>query len=166
MRKNQTIHKQTKSKIDYTLFFCHLFLFGLLALAFSIPFWKTDYFIKVEQGSTIHILLGLGYVFVFVMLPIYFLSLTLIRFIVDKEQIRRVDWFGLRRRTLYIPHSSELSLKRETAAYRFKIFPFNSRYNEYKTLCIQTQKGKRLRIQSRYMKNFGQLNIAIRKANT
>ena len=157
---------QTKSKTDYTLFFCNLFRFGLLALTFSIPFWKTSYFEKVSAGSTKHILLGLGYILVFVFLPLFVLSWSITTFVVERAQITVVDWFGLRSRTFSLPHSSGLTVKRETAPYQFRFFPLNSKYNEFKTLYIETLEGKKLRIQSRYIKNFGQFNIAVRKAST
>ena len=156
---------QTKSKTDYTLFFCNLFLFGLLAVTFSIPFWKTNFFEKVSNGSTKHILLGLGYILMFIALPLFALSWSLMTFHMERGQITVTDWFGLRHRTFSLPGGSGLTVKRETAPYRFRFFPIASKYNEFKTLYITTLEGKRFRIQSRYVKNFGQLNIAVRKAS-
>ncbi|ANE52056.1 hypothetical protein SY85_17705 [Flavisolibacter tropicus] len=129
-------------------------------------FWKTTFFEKVSNGSTKHILLGLGYMLVFIVLPLFALSWSVMTFLIERGQITVVDWFGLRRRTFSLPNSSGLTVKRETTPYRFRFFPIDSRYNEFKTLYIKTLEGKRLRIQSRYIKNFGQINIAVRKAST
>src|SRR5579875_1845499 len=132
---------QTKSKTDYTLFFCNLFLFGLLALTFSIPFWKTDFFQKVSSGSTKYVLLGLSYIVVFIVLPIFALSWATTTYFIERGQITVVDWFGLRNRTFSLPNSNGLTLKRETAPYRFRFFPLGSKYNEFKTLYIDTLEG-------------------------
>jgi hypothetical protein len=157
---------ETLSKTDYTLFFCNVLLFGLLAVTFSVPFWKTDYFENAAAGSAKHILIGLGYLVVFIVLPLYALSWSITTFQVENGRITVVDWFGLRHRTFTLPARSSLKTKSETAPYRFRFFPIDSKYSEFKTLYIETTEGKRLRIQSRYITNFEQINIAIRKAST
>lgn len=155
---------ETKSISDTTLFFWNLGLFGLLAIIFSVPFWQTDYFDKVANGSTKHILLGVGYITVFVVLPLYALPRTLMQFVVKQGQIEVIDWFGARKKTYSLPTRKDLTIKREIAPYRFRYFPIGSGYNEFITLYLTTQEGRKLNIQSRYYKNFQDLNIAIRRA--
>jgi hypothetical protein len=155
---------ETKSISDTTLFFWNLALFGLLAFTFSFPFWQTNYFDKVTNGSTKHILLGLGYMTIFVALPLWALSWTLTQFVVTHGQIKVIDWFGVRQKTYTLPTRQDLTIKRETAPYSFRYFPIDSKYNEFRTLYLTTLEGRKLRIQSRYYKNFDDLNVAIRKA--
>jgi len=154
----------TKSISDTTLFFWNVVLFGLLAFAFSIPFMKTNYFDKVSTGSTKYILLGLGYLIVFVVLPLWILSWTLTKFVVTNGQLKVIDWFGIRCKKYTLPSRHDLIIKRDTAPYSFRYFPFDSKYNEFRTLHINSLEGRKLRIQSRYYKNFDDLNVAIRKA--
>jgi hypothetical protein len=155
---------ETRSVTDFTLFFWSLSLFILLAFTFSIPFWDENYFEKVSSASIKHILIAIGYVTVFIFFPLLALSWTVIRFVVTNDQIRVIDWFGLRRRTYSLPIRQNLKIGNETAPYRFRYFPINSKYNKFITLYLTTAEGKKLRIQSRYYKNFEELNIAIRKA--
>ena len=155
---------ETKSSADKTLFFWNLFFFGLIALTFSIPFYKTNYFDKVNEGSTKHILLGIGYLAVFVFLPLWALSWSLTKFVVTEGEIKVIDWFGLRNKSYSLPNRQSLKIKKEITPYRFRHFSLNSKYNEFRTLYLTTNEGRKLRIQSRYYKNFEDLNIAIRKA--
>jgi hypothetical protein len=157
---------QTKSKTDYTLFYCNLFLFGVLALTFAVPFSRTNFFEKVWNGSAKHLLLGLGYILLFIVLPCFALSWSTMTFLLERARITVNDWFGLRRRTFILPNKSGLSVKRGVTPFSLRFFPVNSRYNEFKTLHIETLEGKRLRIQSRYIRNFEQLSIALQKAST
>ena len=155
---------ETKSTTDTTLFYWNLFLFAILAFTFSVPFWKTNFFDKVAIGSTKHVLLGLGYLTIFVALPLWALSWTLTKFVVTQGQIKVIDWFGLRQKSFTLPARQSLTIKNEKAPYRFRYFPVDSTYNEFRTLYLTTAEGHKLRIQSRYYKNFDELNVAIRKA--
>jgi hypothetical protein len=155
---------EIKSISDTTLFFWNLVLFGLLAFTFSIPFWQVNYFNKVINGSTKHIFFGLVYLTVFILLPLWALSWTVTQFVVTQGKIKVIDWFGARQNTYSLPLRKDLKVKRETAPYRFRYFPIDSKYNEFRTLYLTTLEGRKLRIQSRYYKNFDNLNVAIRKA--
>ena len=100
----------------------------------------------------------------FVALPLWALSWTLVKFVVKNGQVKVIDWFGIRRKNYTLPARQDLTIKQETAPYRFRHFPIDSKYNEFRTLSLTTQEGRKLRIQSRYYKNFDDLNVAIRKA--
>lgn len=136
----------TKSKADLTLFFCNLLLFSIFAFAFSIPFWGTDFFDKVVNNSTQHILLALGYLLLFIFLPLFALSWSTTIFVVYEGKIKVINWFGIKRKVYLLPFSKNLIVKKETAPYSFRFFPINSRYNEYQTLHLSTVEEHRLRI--------------------
>jgi hypothetical protein len=155
---------ELKSASDTSLFLWNLVLFGLLAFTFSVPFWRTNYFVNVLSGSTKHIIWGLGYLTMFIILPLWALSWTLTKFVVKQGQIIVIDWFGIRKNTYNLPERKSLKIRNESTPYRFRHFPINSKYNEFQTIYITTQEGKKLRIQSRYYKNFDKLNAAIRRA--
>jgi hypothetical protein len=87
---------ETQSESDHTLFIWNLIFFAVLAFAFQIPLWRTNFFEKVSDGSTKYIIIGIGYPVIFVGLPLWALSWNLTRFIVTEGQIRVIDWFGLR----------------------------------------------------------------------
>lgn len=80
-----------------------------------------------------------------------------------REKFKVINWFGIKRKVYLLPFSKNLIVKKETAPYSFRFFPINSRYNEYQTLHLSTVEEHRLRIQSRYYKNFEELCRAIRK---
>ncbi len=151
-----------KSKADRTLFYCNLFLFLFIALGFSVVFWNVDYLQEVKKGNLNFILRGLLYLSFCIILPLFVLSWSSTKLIITDEKIKVIDWFGLRRKTYTLPPVKEIPLKRETAFYRFQHHDIFGKYNEYFTLYIQTKEGRKLKIKSRYYKNFHDLHNAIK----
>lgn len=151
----------TISKADKTLFYCNLFLFLFIAFGFSVVFWDIDYFQEVKKGNLTFLLRGLLYLTFCIIIPLFILSWSSTKLIITDGKIKVIDWFGLRRKTYKLPPSKEIILKRETAFYRFTHHEIFSKYNEYYTLYITTKEGRKLKIKSRYYKNFHNLHTAV-----
>ncbi len=151
-----------ESKADKTLFYCNLFLFLVMAFCFSVIFWDVDYFQEVKKGNLSFILRGLLYLTICIILPLFILSWASTRFIITDGKIKVIDWFGLRRKTYSILSPKNIRLKEETAFYYFKHHDFFGKYNKYYALYMQTKEGRKLKIKSRYYKNFHDLHNAIR----
>ena len=150
-----------KSQADKTLFYCNLLLFLFIASGFSVVFWNVDYFQEVKKGNLNFILRGLLYLSFCIILPLFILSWSSTKFIITDRKIKVIDWFGLRRKTYTLPPSKEILLKRETSFYRFEHHEIFGKHNEYYTLYIQTKEGRKLKIKSRYYKNFHNMHNAI-----
>lgn len=151
-----------KSQPDSKLFYCNLLLFLIIGTCFSVVFWNVDYFQEVKRGNLSFILRELLYLSFCIILPLFILSWSSTKFIITEGKIKVIDWFGFRRKTYSLPSSKEILLKKESAPYRFKHHDYFGKYNEYYTLYIQTKEGRKLKIKSRYYKNFHDLHHAIR----
>ena len=152
-----------QSKTDFTIFYCNLVLFTFLAGTFSVPFWQSSIFEKVGDGSPKHVMLLIGYAVLFILLPLYALSWSVRTFIVSNEHLVVHDMFGLRKRTFSLPTKNGFKISHDSSPYRFRWFPLKNSYYEFKTLHIESMERITIRIQSRYLKNFDEVNIAARR---